>query len=593
MLNHLLPLQPHSLTDDQVNLLFRNIRGSLIGLLPLTLIFLYLFRQSPINELVFWLSFLGCAVAAEYWLILRFNQRQDNTHGYRWAWLMSLCSFLAALSLGLAVCRFVDFSDFTTAYLSLALLIFPVFGSAMVSAPFLPVHIGWTLGSILPIAFKLLLQHNETYFLFGLSLLTGGIPVALYLGWNFHQEIMKTLQLRLSNQQLLEEVLKKKESAEKANRQKSFFLAAASHDLRQPLHAIALYLGALEMELDNRQQQRIVDNIKQSHHFLSQLLNSLFEISRIDSGELTVNWRTCDLAEIIANIINQCRNEADQKKLSLVNHVRRVFVHSDPELLGRIISNLLNNAITYTEKGRIVLGARHRNAKIIFFIKDTGCGIPDQELDNIFSEFYQLNNPQRDHKQGIGLGLAIVKRLAALLGTEIHVYSKPGKGSLFWFSIDKVDRQLVTPTHQQPSSMLSSFLKGRFIILIDDDADSLQALRLLNKGWGCEVLAVNDGRTAIETLQNPHYETPDLIISDFRLPGLSGLDTIQAIRNLYHQTIPALIISGDIAEDIEFKAQKMHCSYARKPLSAEQLKEKAIRLIKTGSDQQPFPPIPR
>ena len=554
-----------------------------MGLLPLTFIFLYLFRQSPVIELFFWLCFLGCAVAAEFWLIHQFNLQPGKTNSYRWGWSMSLCSFLVALSLGLAVCRFADFNDFTTTYLTLALLIFPVFGSATISAPFLPVHIGWTLGSTLPVTLKLLLQTNETYFLFGVSMLTGGIPVVIYLGWNFHQEVMKTLQLRLNNQQLFEEVLQKKESAEKANQQKSFFLAAASHDLRQPLHAIALYLGALELELSSHQQHEIVNSIKQSHQFLTQLLNSLFEISRIDSGELKVNQRHFDLSEIVNPIIRQCRNEAELKGLKLINKVKTLAVCSDPDLISRIICNLLNNAITYTDKGHIILGSRRRGSKIVFFIKDTGYGIPGTELDKIFSEFYQLNNPQRNPEQGVGLGLAIVKRLIALLDAEIHVYSKSGKGSLFWFELDAVNEKETDGRHKPVPDISASFLKGRFVVLIDDDTESLQALRLLCKGWGCEVLAVSDGQTAIETLRNPHYETPELIISDYRLPGLTGLDTIKEIRKAYQRFIPGLIISGDSATGIEQAALKMHCRYAKKPVSPEQLQDKAIQLINSAA----------
>ena len=570
--------QKEQLVIDQIEILYKNLRGSILGLLPLSLILLYLFSNAPIIELILWVIALSCSVFLEWSLIHHFNKVPHKPSSiHRWGWGISLTSFLIALCLSLAASRFIDLDDIKSTYLILALLIFPVFGSAHITAAFQPAHIGWVLATITPISTKLIIDGTQNQAIFGIALLISCIPVALYLGWNSHHELIKTLKLRQQNQQLLTELFHKKEKAEQSSKRKSHFLAAASHDLRQPLHAINLCLGALELQLTTDEQKSILNKTKNACTALTELLNSLFDISRIDSGEIKVHKQVFYLNNLLHDILIECTNEAHAKGLELTARFRNFLVVSDPILLTRIVRNLLNNAIKHTQQGRILLTCRKQGQKVHIAIWDTGPGIPENELENIFSEFYQLNNPQRDRNLGIGLGLAIVQRLAKLLNTEVQVQSQVNKGSVFSLNIELVDIKdsvkLTTSYDSNSLGLPDMSLVGYFVVLIDDDRSSLDGLRLLFKAWECETLALADGYTAITALQQYHYEIPNLIISDYRLPGIDGITSVTRIRKLFQQNIPALILSADSDKEIEQKAYAKNCDYLKKPVNLEQLKQ--------------------
>jgi signal transduction histidine kinase len=327
--------------------------------------------------------------------------------------------------------------------------------------------------------------------------------------------------------------------AEAANIAKSKFLAAASHDLRQPMQALSMYASVLEQRPSEPGVQRAVNGIKLSVTNLEQMFDSLLDISKIESGVVEPRMVAFPLQPLIDQVAEAERPIAAQKQLELRVVRTAASVKSDPALLERMLKNLVTNAIRYTQRGKIIIGCRRVcGGWLRLDVVDTGIGIALEEQERIFDEYYQLSGTSA---QGLGLGLPIVKSLGELLGHKVSVQSAPGRGSVF--SIE-LERAFEPAPVQLPRAAPAAPLGRLNVALVDDDAEIRESVRLLLEGWGCRYVA---GATVAEIEEELRAQSlkPDAVIVDYRLAGaMSGLQAIERLRGTFGEKLPALIITG-------------------------------------------------
>jgi PAS domain S-box-containing protein len=374
-----------------------------------------------------------------------------------------------------------------------------------------------------------------------------------------------------------------KDDAERANRGKSRFLAAASHDLRQPLHALELLHAALSERSMPAGVRTIVSDMGESLGAMGRILNTLLDISELEAGAVTPQVEDFPVDHLLRHIESEHRHAAREKGLALRVVPCGAVIRSDPDLIERIVGNFLSNAIRYSDHGRVLLGCRRRGRALRIEILDRGPGIAQDQIDKLFEEFHQLDVAAGSRGGGLGLGLAIAKRLAALLGHEIHVASTPGKGSLF-----AVEVGLGAPRPPEqvrglgPEPGLHG-LAGAKVMLIEDDLAVATATQRFLEGWGCRVMSVASGGQAMGTLERLD-RPPDLIIADYRLPeGRSGMEVIQRMQGHWNGAVPALIVTGDTSPESLEKLSNSGYSVLHKPVRPAKLRALVSHLLSERS----------
>jgi len=369
-----------------------------------------------------------------------------------------------------------------------------------------------------------------------------------------------------------QELQSAKEEAEEATHAKSKVLAAASHDLRQPLQALTLFVASLaQRDLDEKTAD-LVSKIERSVEALDDLLNLLLDISRLDAGLVVPQLAPCDLGDILSHLCAEHESIATGKGLTLRTVVpKNQPIVTDRTLFERILRNLLSNALRYTDSGKILMGCRLGKDRLRIQVIDTGQGIPAREVKSIFQDFYQVANEGRNRRQGLGLGLSIVGRLSALLGIKVSVESVEGKGTAFTMSVP------LTAIPAQKKANLSSeisgeALPGRLILTIDDDPEVLSGMVELIGAWGHEVVAAPDGATALAAFEGKD-RLPDLVIADWRLAdGESGDQVINQFKERYGSHIVAVLLTGDTAPERLVEADQSGLRLLHKPLKPDELK---------------------
>ena len=377
--------------------------------------------------------------------------------------------------------------------------------------------------------------------------------------------------------QLAEEAL---HDAEDANRAKVVFMAAASHDLRQPLHALGLFASTLGRTPLSAHQRNLLTQIDHSGQAASELLGTLLDFSKVDTGVIKAQPQPFALQPLLHRLEQEFAPQASQQGLNYRTHDCRTVVVADPALVERILRNLIGNALRYTERGGVLVGVRRRGALAAIEVWDSGTGIPLHELKAIFKEFHQLGNPERDRRKGLGLGLAIVEGLARAMGVEVQVQSAPGRGSVFRLLLP-ISREAVmdVPAPQQEAADLL----GARVLVIDDDESVRAAMAELLTSWGAWAEVAESGDQAVQLLAR---FKPQVVVADYRLRGhRNGREAIDQIRAHVGSYLPAIMVTGDTAADRLREAEGAGAVLLHKPVPASQLKHVLMQcLLGTGSD---------
>ncbi len=394
------------------------------------------------------------------------------------------------------------------------------------------------------------------------------------------------LRLEQRVQEATQALRQQRDAAQQANSDKTRFLAAASHDLRQPMHALNMLVDTMKHTGEGDARTRLIERIEATSQAMSELLDALLDISRLDAGGVSFQRKPFALQPLLLRLRNTYEGQAESRGIALVVHSTPACVYSDPLLLERILGNFLSNALRYTPAGGcVLLAVRTRGDHILVQVRDNGPGIATESQQAIFQEFVQLHNPQRDRSQGLGLGLAIVQRLAQLLGHPIGVRSCSGHGSNFHIQLPQcaASQELAQPgalaSSMQPGAApVPPGLDGCRILLIEDDALVRESYTHLLQLWKCETRAHAGADTALADPQLPIWQ-PHLIVTDHRLAGaLNGYQLIAALRRQMGTDLPAIIITGDTEDHALRQAGTDSLRILYKPVKPAELRQLLLQL---------------
>lgn len=412
-----------------------------------------------------------------------------------------------------------------------------------------------------------------------------GVGLVVLAGWmlidRYHKAYATTeainldleRRVKLANAELaqqLEKVQAARIEAERASLAKSSFFAAASHDLRQPLHSLGFFAAALNQHAASEEARDLVARIGDSIVALESLFNELLDLSKLDAGAISVHRRNISLQELFDRLSGQCHAQAVEQELRMRFVPTKLLAHTDPILLERILLNLVSNALRYTARGGVTIGARRRGDQVCVEVWDSGIGIPEDRHAQIFDEFYQVGNPGRDRRRGLGLGLAIVRRLTVLLDHKLTLTSALGQGTRFGLWLPRAEGA-AEPLSSAAEHHLADTLAGKRVLLVDDDPDIRVATATLLGQWGLTV------RTAasipeVDAVLRAGF-VPELAIVDLRLEELDdGIDLIERLRLRLGATLPALLFSGDTGAAEIARVRASGVPLLTKPVSPARLK---------------------
>lgn len=369
---------------------------------------------------------------------------------------------------------------------------------------------------------------------------------------------------QLADERQVEESL---HEAERASTTKSRFLAAASHDLRQPLQSLGLYLSVLTRLLEEPKPLEVCGKMRKSLDTMGELLDALLDISRLDSGSVVPEMRDVPIDVLLDRIVTDNVQQAEEKGLRLEWRSTGCVVHSDPGLLERVIENLVTNAIRYTDQGTVTLTCEAVNGRARVSVADTGIGIPEEALEQIFEEYYQLGNPGRDRRKGLGLGLSIVKHIARLLELELNVTSAVGQGSTF--TVDVALGGALSKPARPPLSAPRPAAREPVVLVVENDDAVLDATIMLLESVGMRVLWSCDGRSALDRVSNG--ARPDLLLCDYRLRGMNGVEVVRKVREALSDPLPAVLMTGDASKLVIDSSDLPDCRVFHKPVDTQRL----------------------
>lgn len=517
---------------------------------------------------------LGLIALIRAYQIRQYHRSPQSRNSRQWIIGQTVSGGLAGVAWGIA-------NTAMLAHLPVTLQLFVLTVAAVVAAAatfesfllVLPPR-AFILASISPIAIWLLAVGDSImHMVLGLMLLLF-LPVTVVLGNKKSRIFIDAQRLHFHNELLVSELSRQHEMLEGASKSKSRFLAAASHDLRQPLAALMIFLELLESEQHlSLKGKDILEHAQQSTTSLRNLLDALLDISKYDAGAIKPTLRVFSIQNLFNELENEFRPLAEQKGIRLRFAPCKALVESDPNLLSQILRNLISNAICYTPSGRVLVGCRHRQGLLSIEVHDTGIGIAEDQIPKIFDEFYQVDNSERDREQGLGLGLSIVDRAARLLGHDVTLRSRLGKGSSFGLTVPLA--QAMKPDGRQMSvhPHAAHDFAGCLVAVIENEGAIRIGMQSLLQTWGWRVLVADSAASMLEQLAT-QKKAVDLVISDFGLRGdQNGIDAIAAICQYFGADIPALLFTGNISTETNIAARNAGIPVLYKPAKPEALRE--------------------
>lgn len=477
-------------------------------------------------------------------------------------------------------------------------------GAAGAQAVCRPVVLGFT-GALCVVFVTGLLRLGDPFHL-GLGLgFAGYAVVVLMFARKQELAVTRAIELALENEELLAEksaeqqatqsaraaAEQARERAEKADRTKTNFIAATSHDLRQPMHALVQYVEHLRRTCTDRLSLTTIGRIEESVAAMENLLNGVLDFSKISMGAIKPEIRVFPVDRLLRSVETQIRPLAEGKGLRLRIESEGGHCESDEVLLGRIVRNIAQNAVRYSASGSIVIRAVARGNTMRVLVADSGIGIPASEKQRVFDEYYQVDNRARDRRKGLGLGLAIVRDLARLLDLRVRLKSRPGAGSTFAVEIPRAEPEASVES-PPPAHAARDFVRGAFVVLIDDDPLALDGLGTTLKDLGCRVLAASSGVEAMHALAQAEF-APQVVLSDYRLAGdENGLAAIAMVienqRALYGESfpLPALVISGDTSPEELERVARAGYPMLHKPVGARRLYQALNAALQSAAQAQ-------
>lgn len=540
------------------------------------LIVVGLWQWIDISILLIWVGSVYILTTLRLMMVIHYIriEKKNDIDLSKWGRYFTYSSLFSGILWGVAGSLFMlPDTPFVVAFITIVIV-----GMNSTAMPTLSVY-GYTydvfmVSSILPLMIRVFFVDGGIFFTLGLMII-GLIVAFLMFSRVTHKAMVNAIVLGFRNEGLIQELKKEKDraeiarkDAEYASQAKTQFLAAASHDLRQPLHALNLFLDSLQQRLGG-QQKDLVNKCRASTTALNQLLIGLLDISKLDAGVVHPEKHNFDMQNILESMRRDFTPIAKERQLRLHIRSQECIVRSDPAMVERIIRNLINNALKYTDKGGVLVASRKRRSTVTIEVWDTGIGISNENIDTIFEEFNQLDNPERDRVKGLGLGLAIVKRLCVLLDSQIHIRSIPGKGTRFWFELPLSDQQPEVFDHAAGSA---NPLQGASVVVIDDDSSILDAMESLLTGWGIQVITAESGAKAVLGI-NERQLVPDVVISDYRLRNQeTGLQAIKLIHDEIDPDIPCVLLTGDTSPERIREVRQSGFALLHKPVIAMQLR---------------------
>ncbi|MCK5335383.1 MAG: hybrid sensor histidine kinase/response regulator [Gammaproteobacteria bacterium] len=535
----------------------------------------YFWDSVPQTTLLSWIGYNATLSAIFIFTTLKFRHTPPEQRNLqRWIMLFPAGGVLLGLGWGSTSL----WPNVMTDLNSMVFLVLVVLGVAAagiaILAPYLRSFYALALLIILPFAFQVFQHDTKLHHYLGIMLLIY-LFIILMSGHHMKRAVLTSINLRLENLDLVDDLVEKnsqteqaREIAVQADLSKSKFLAAASHDLRQPLHALGLFVDALESRIQYPEVRSIVENIRISTDALSDLLNALLDISKLDAGVLEPKTSDFQLRPLLHRIQTEFTEPALEKSLQLEVIDCDFIIHTDPSMLERILLNLVSNALRYTREGSIKLDCHKQDEQIIIEVHDTGIGINEDNIENIFEEFYQIENPERDRRKGLGLGLAIVKRLADLINCPLSVSSVPDKGSVFSISVPHIASATQINTSE---NIFVNDLKDTRVLIIDDEAIIRLGMRKVLEQWHCKVEEAESIEQALDKINN-NYEF-DIILTDYRLrKNQTGTEAIEKIHSSSGKNIPAIILTGDTDPQRLREAKDSGYKLLHKPVSSAKLR---------------------
>lgn len=601
---HFLPqLAPPRTLHEQLRLIERlgtwGYLGSWVTGLLLGILFFRIDATTP--WLIWMLAHTALIVAMQQFR--QYSKRNKLAPESRARWLMLGTGFTGAIWGYITVVAHLYGGDLPTLFMVSAVVAGVTAGALGFCGHCLPVYQSYLLFAVPLTSLGFLLNGDPLAVMFALFSISYFLFLLAFARY-FETSTLNSIRLRFENRELIERMREHAQAAQDArleaeralalaeshSQDKSRFLAAASHDLRQPIHAMGLFLEVLGATELTEKQRAVHTNATLACEASRTMLGTLLDFSRLDAGVVPFHPVNFELQSLLCKLCLEYAPQAEEKGLFFRQRDTPWAAFADPALVALVVRNLISNAIRYTHSGGILVACRKSGSCAIIEVWDTGIGIATADHERIFKEFLQLENPERDRTKGLGLGLAIVQGLCRVMGSQVSLRSTPGQGSVFRLHLPLATGAVVRP--EAAVSVTPHSLLGLRLLVVEDESAIRLSMQQLLESWGCVCTAV---ASLDEALQLSAAIAPDVLITDYRLRGaVTGRDVIVALRHRYGQTLPCVIVTGDTAPDRLRDAQDTGAVLLHKPIETDRLKAELMQIqiqIRNGlRNAKPTPP---